>query len=689
MSSDESGVNEQNDDDREATGAVSSLGGVPRANGGGGGLTSTDLAMLGHAMRTEDSTLLQRYAVARNAGLAFEGDRDYYEVLGYDRDPDPEDYYAAYLRNDIARRIVDAKPNATWSERPHVVDDANEGTSEEPETEFEQAVEYLFDEHRLLHYLERADKVSGIGEYGLILLGLAEDADENSNLDLSEPATEGDYRSLLDTKDESGPDDLAYLATFSQARVTDIDTVDDPTNPRYGLPESYQIEFETADSSSTKVVHYTRVIHIAEDLLENEVFGRPRLEPVYNRLKDLEKVLGGSAEMFWRGADRKFQLNYTGEGRVGDGDELEEQAEEMIHGLRNVMRTQNTEVNQLDGEAVDPSGIVEQELKHVAGTVGIPLRILTGSERGELASTQDRATFYELIDQRSEQFAEPQILRPVLDRLVTLGLLPEPSGGGYSVEWPDRFSLNELEKAQLEKETAQALKSAAPMGNPGQLATVPEIRENVFGWSPERGAEVSSPDGGESGADVPGDDGGGDVTDESDEDRAAFDEVLDDLDPDPEAQAALRGTAQADGGTVAATLDEWLELPVEACRRLVGNDEGVPPTDDLDALYSAYNDKRNMAVSDLERWENSTCFEDYASSSSGDPQAAVDRNKRLIRRSKDEWTADDRRDAVRMLSFHERHGAQDSDQSVSAECDISPSTAGQISWAFDPTGRFS
>jgi len=115
----------------------------------------------------------------------------------------------------------------------------------------------------------------------------------------------------------------------------------------------------------------------------------------------------------------------------------------------------------------------------------------------------------------------------------------------------------------------------------------------------------------------------------------------------------------------------------------------VPGVDDLDALYTAYNDRRNMSASDLERWASSTCFEDYNRSSSGDPRAAVDRNLRLLSRSKDEWTANDRRDAVRMLSYHERHGEQDSEQAVSADCDLSPNEAGRISWAFDPTGRFS
>ncbi|BAQ70866.1 hypothetical protein NHU_03740 [Rhodovulum sulfidophilum] len=40
------------------------------------------------------------------------------------------------------------------------------------------------------------------------------------------------------------------------------------------------------------------MIHIAERALEDESIGTPRLERVWNRLMDLDKLLGGSAEMY-------------------------------------------------------------------------------------------------------------------------------------------------------------------------------------------------------------------------------------------------------------------------------------------------------------------------------------------------------------------------------------------------------
>ena len=488
-----------------------------------------DAHLLGFAAAANDTNLANRYIAARNAGLAFGGDRDYYETLGYTRDPSVEDYYAKYLRNDIARTIVDAPANATWRERPQVIDGEDEGRDEDAETEFEQAVEYLFDEHRLLHYLERTDRVSGIGEYGILFLGLAEEPDENGNApSLEDPAQPGEFDSILETKEDPNRDfdDLAYLSTFSQARVKDIDMVTEPTNPRYGLPEKYQIEFDSHGTQRTDWVHYTRVIHVAEDLLENEVFGRPRLEAVLNRLEDLEKVVGGSAEMFWRGADRKLHLNYQGDGRPQDSGEVANEAEEMAHGLRDVLTTSNTELQSIEGEDVDPSGVVDKLLELIAGETGIPKRILTGSERGELASTQDRATFYGRIQQRQEQFAEPMLLRPVLDRLIDLGILPDPDDedGVYTIEWPDLFELNELEQAELRKKNAEALKAASPGGDPGQTATTAEVRENIMAWSPELGEESSL----DTDPEVEEREDEGDPTDYDEADEDALEDILDD-----------------------------------------------------------------------------------------------------------------------------------------------------------------
>ena len=53
---------------------------------------------------------------------------------------------------------------------------------------------------------------------------------------------------------------------------------------------------------------------------------------------------------------------------------------------RRVIRTQGMELNTLGGAVANPQGPLDVIIKLVSVASGIPIRILTGSERGELAS---------------------------------------------------------------------------------------------------------------------------------------------------------------------------------------------------------------------------------------------------------------------------------------------------------------
>lgn len=466
-----------------------------------------------------DRALLERLAVMQYAGMAYGGARDYYETLGYNRNPDPKEYRARWERGGIAETINDAPAEASWRDRPKIIDEASEGADDEPVTQFEKDIQTIFDDLQLLHYLERWDKALGMGEYGLLMIGLAESETENVE-DIDGPdAPSLDQRAEEDDYDLT---DLAYFSVFTQESVTEINTVDNPMHERYGLPQSYDLELDAGNTSRSETVHHTRAIHAAEGLLDNEVYGKPRLRPVLNRLDDREKILGGSAEAYWRSADRRLQLNYQGDAAPQDAAEVADEAEEMIHGMRSVLTTQNTELNAIEGSDPDPTGALDKNTEELSGTVGIPKRILTGSERGELASTQDKATFAGRISERQSSFCEPMMLRPLIDRLMHLGIVSEPTGDGYEIEWDDIFELNELERADLAKTWAEALKNAAPMGDPGSLATDAEIREAILQWDPEKGAESSI----DQDPELVEEENEGDITDEEPGDVDEMEEVL-------------------------------------------------------------------------------------------------------------------------------------------------------------------
>src|SRR5207249_1155573 len=103
---------------------------------------------------------------------------------------------------------------------------------------------------------------------------------------------------------------------------------------------------------------------------------------------------------------------------------------------------------------------------------------LFGNEAGELASSMDQATYYGMINERQEHFAEPQLVRAFIDKLLALHALPAPETGAYIVQWPTLFELTELEQADANLKRAQTAAALTPMGgDPTQLVEITDERD--------------------------------------------------------------------------------------------------------------------------------------------------------------------------------------------------------------------
>lgn len=433
-----------------------------------------------------DPGVVLRGDVAELFGQMYDGDREVWDVLGYDDEVSASMYRSKFRRDDIARRVVTKPAEDSWKYEPNLID-TGEGT------EFEQQVGMLAQQHRLWHYCKRADISAGIGEYGLLFIGFAD------GQALDEPVND----SVL-----SGPEDIAYMTPFSQDVVDEwtlgkeMDDVDE-TDPMYNRPVLYDIDFSDIDGDpgeeDIKTVHHTRLIHIAEGLVESELKGTPRLRSIWNRLLDREKIVGASAEMFWTGADRKFHFNIDSDNAADISDDqlenLDEEVQKLVHDMQHYIKTFNTDLEVLSGEEIDPSGVHDVLMKSISGGTGIPKRILEGSERGELASTQDRANWYGKVQIRQNSYVEHQIIRPVIDMFIEYGILPEPQDGTYQIEWENLFELNELEQAEAMKERANALDSMSPGGNTDLIASMGQLVDFVINGIPiEVESEADLPD---------------------------------------------------------------------------------------------------------------------------------------------------------------------------------------------------
>ena len=237
------------------------------------------------------SDLLARSAIAQMAGMQFVNARDVDTNCGYNKDPQLDDYRAKYERRGIASTIVDAPAQTTWR-KPPMITDGSEGKSK-----FMREWGELRDRLKVYQYLERVDRLSGIGSYGVLLIGTKDGR-------LGEPLER-----------VGGPQDVIFLSTFSETYAQITSYVNETDNPRFGRPEMYDIDLSTdiaglgRASIGKKPVHHSRIIHVAEGLLENEVFGEPRLQKIFNRLEDLDKVVGSSAEAWWQLVVKGYALS--------------------------------------------------------------------------------------------------------------------------------------------------------------------------------------------------------------------------------------------------------------------------------------------------------------------------------------------------------------------------------------------
>lgn len=434
-----------------------------------------------------------------------------------------DDYWKKFDRGDVASRVVSIYPEECFSEAPLIYE-----TEDEEETEFERELNFLEDELHLSSFLLRADILSGVGRFGVMLLGL----DDGLALDQPvagfpmpstpgavkpvnnalpppppKPANEPKDTAPLPSADGTPPEKpkrrLLYLRTFDESLVTIKELEKDPRNPRFGQPKMYTIRIwdnnseivainpfsgplpppsginstPAAISTNTFDVHWTRIIHLADNRLRDEIFGVPRLKRCFNRVLDLHKIAGGSAEMFWKTAKGGMALE-TIPDKDGNSPEIDiegtkDEMEQFYEGLKPYIVLENMRANNISPSAVDPKPHAELQMMMIAMALACPMRIFMGSEVGQLASGQDIVAWNERMQKRREEYVSPFVIRPFIDRLIILGVLPFPSGGKkadtkalpegrtprpvYIIWWNDLNTPSEAEQATVAVQITEAL----------------------------------------------------------------------------------------------------------------------------------------------------------------------------------------------------------------------------------------
>ena len=405
--------------------------------------------------------------------------KDINHECGYPTSITKQNYRELYDRMGLASRVVNIFPEESWSLLPEI----NEN-EDEKETEFEKQWKEIQEEKHVYQILKRIDVLSGIGRYGLLLIGIDDGKRLNEPVESINPVT-GETMEGEGTKERK----LLYLKPFDESVVDITAREGDATSPRYGKPTKYSIKFENIKDGTTggesKEVHWTRILHVTDNRISSDIVGEPRMKKVYNRLLDIRKVLGGSGEMFWKGGFPGISINVDPSATFSTEQQADMKTEmrNYSQSLQRYFSADGVDVKMLETQVADPRGNLDCQVDFICAALGIPKRIFVGSERGELASSQDSKAWNKRIAHRQEFYLTPLLIREFIDRLIALRVLPVVDN--YGITWPDLNAPSDSEIAEVAGKQTEAM-SKYVAGTVDHLIPPREFLTMIMKFSDER-----------------------------------------------------------------------------------------------------------------------------------------------------------------------------------------------------------
>lgn len=425
---------------------------------------------------------LRRGDISSLFGVSHDKSRDLSDIYGYKRSGERNyDYFSEMYRyNGFANVCISKVPQACWRDGVEIHVDGQPVLKDEIKQLKSAGIFSGF---------ERSDILNRIGKFAVLFVGVPD------GRKASEPVGK-----VLGKKRFSE----VYFAPYSMQSVTISKYDDDVTSTRYGMPEIYTLTPRSDDNAGTSATdtrqtiqaHWTRVVHIAEGSLSNDIYGTYYLDPIADRLEDLNKTIGGSAEAFFRNASQKKTLDIDKDASIGKT-ELEgfsDSAKEWLNGWKDFIGLKGAKINALEVPNADPTKAVDVAIQEVSAYTGIPQRLLIGAGAGQLAGNEDKGSFNQVVSDRQSAKCEMWLMQglQVLERAQML-VLPE----AFEFFWPLPDAMDEKTASETNKNNAESFAKIISAISNGNLGGVPQETMQSIAEVLGIEAEIKEPEGDE------------------------------------------------------------------------------------------------------------------------------------------------------------------------------------------------
>jgi hypothetical protein len=390
---------------------------------------------------------------------------DHNKDFGYPDNIEFDACYRRYSRNGIAFAGVEKTILKTWQDNPELWEN-----KDAKETYAESEIRQKFDDLRLWQKLAEADRRSMVGGYSGLILRYADDKRFLEPVDTVPGGLDG----LVDI----------IPAWAGQLTVSSWDT--DERSPTYGEPTMFGFnESAVGDNDDRQAknrsfeVHPDRVLIWSKD---GTVHNRSILEPGFNNLIDMEKISGAGGEGFWKNAKSAPVMETDADVSIADmakgmgvgvdemADKMNEQVEDFNKGFDAMLMLQGMKAKTLGVTLPQPEEFFNVALQGFAASIGIPLKVLVGSQSGERASTEDADEWSRTNMARRTNTVRPSIMA-LIKKLETVRVLPEQD---WYIYWSD------LTEASMGLKIDRADKMAAINQKLlDEVYTIDEIRETT------------------------------------------------------------------------------------------------------------------------------------------------------------------------------------------------------------------
>lgn len=381
-------------------------------------------------------------------GLSHDGKRNVYDIYGYPEtlagDLGFQQMYLYSGREGIANRLTYGTARTCWREGFQVFDSKDEDANEMLEDEITR-----LNKRELIKKIERADILNRIGSFSVMFVGVPDGREPSEPVG---PVSGDGFKSI-------------YFKAFAYDGVQISGTVQDAKNPRFGLPEFYQVQkisrgdTEKDTTTSSMLVHWTRIIHMNEGALDSDVEGKGYLEPIFNRILDLDKACGGSAEAYFRNSKGKIAYEVDKEFAASSLDpetkeKMNEGAKKFTNEYQDHIFAAGSTVKSIDTPHADPEKTVLVSLWIIAGYSGYPIRVLTGEGSGQLAGSEDQLALNAIISDRQNSVCASWVVR--LFEILSMAKMLDWNDE-WVVKFPKQSTTTEMQQIELNNKKADTL----------------------------------------------------------------------------------------------------------------------------------------------------------------------------------------------------------------------------------------